>query len=392
LEGHAERTKALQSLSDDELLRGLARCIGESRRVEAELVAHLAELDERRLYARRAFPSLFAYCTGALHLSEHEAYLRIAVARVSRRQPLLLAMLADGRLHLSGAAELVPLLASLDSAEQEALLGRATHRSKREIEVLARSVAPRPDAASRIRKLPQRAPSSPALVAAPPGAATSLGDGSGAAIGIGAPAASGESATSFGAALRDEAHDRSPEAARRRVTVAPLAPSRHLVQFTASDELRAKLERLKALRPGAGLAELIDQAVTEKLERLEARRFGLSRKPRKGARRAPSTEPSPSRHIPAAVRRAVYARDGGRCRFVDETGRRCPATGSLQFDHGRVPWARGGEHTVENLRLLCPAHNALEAERDYGKAAIDRHRHHNRFSPALGPPRPHSTP
>jgi len=43
---------------------------------------------------------MFAYCTEVLHLSE--AYLRITAARASRRYPLLLSMLADGRLHLSG--------------------------------------------------------------------------------------------------------------------------------------------------------------------------------------------------------------------------------------------------------------------------------------------------
>jgi len=33
-----------------------------------------------------------------------------------------------------------------------------------------------------------------------------------------------------------------------------------------------------------------------------------------------------------------------------------------------------GEHSVGNLRLMCPTHNALLAERDYGTAAMARHR------------------
>ncbi len=388
MEDHAARLELLRSLSDDELLRGLARCVGESRRIEAELIAHLAAVDERRLYARRAFPSLFAYCTGALHLSEHEAYLRITIARASRRHPLLLAMLADGRLHLSGAAELAPLLPSLEAAEREVLLERATHRSKREIEALVRALAPLPDAATRIRKLPERALAAPAAAAAPPTDAASLGPATGAPAG--GPDRTSARATLPGEPALGAAHDRRQGCERRSESVAPLAPSRYLVQFTASAELRAKLERLKALRPGLDLADLVDQAVSEKLQRLEARRFGLAARPRKGD---PSADAFRTRHVPAAVRRAVYVRDGGRCRFVDETGRRCPATGSLQFDHGRVPWARGGEHTVENLRLLCPAHNALEAERDYGSAAIDRHRQQRHsLHPELASPRPHATP
>jgi hypothetical protein len=92
----------LQSLSDEELPRSLSEILQQSRQVEAELVAHIGEVGERRLYAREACSSMFAYCTEVLHLSEAEAYLRIAVARAARKYPMLLVMLGEGRLHLSG--------------------------------------------------------------------------------------------------------------------------------------------------------------------------------------------------------------------------------------------------------------------------------------------------
>ena len=105
-----KKTEELKSLSDDELLRRLSDVLKQSRRVESELVAHIAEVDERRLYAREASPSMFQYCIDVLHLSKPEAYLRIGVARASRKHPMLLTMLADGRLHLSGIVELAPQL------------------------------------------------------------------------------------------------------------------------------------------------------------------------------------------------------------------------------------------------------------------------------------------
>ncbi len=77
----------LQSLSDDELLHQLTELVSRARRVEADLVAHMGEVDERRLYAREACSSMFAYATEVLHLSEAEAYLRIAVARAARKFP-----------------------------------------------------------------------------------------------------------------------------------------------------------------------------------------------------------------------------------------------------------------------------------------------------------------
>ncbi len=60
----------LKSLSDDELLRRLSDVLKESRRVESELVAHIAEVDARRLFAREASPSMFQYCdTGQVNAS-----------------------------------------------------------------------------------------------------------------------------------------------------------------------------------------------------------------------------------------------------------------------------------------------------------------------------------
>jgi len=93
-----EEKRPLQSIPDDELLHRLAELMGQSRRAEADIVAHIAEVEERRLFARQAFPSMFAYCMDVLHLSEAEAYLRISAARASRKHPILLTMLADGRL------------------------------------------------------------------------------------------------------------------------------------------------------------------------------------------------------------------------------------------------------------------------------------------------------
>ena len=90
-------TTALRAVPDDELLRRLGELVSHSRRVEADLVVHIGEVDARRLYARFAFPSMFSYCTEGLHLSDAGAYRRITVARAAWRQPALIAHLRDGR-------------------------------------------------------------------------------------------------------------------------------------------------------------------------------------------------------------------------------------------------------------------------------------------------------
>jgi len=371
----------MKRLSDDDLLQRLSDVLRQSRRVEADFVALIGEVDARRLYAREATPSMFAYCTGVLHLSEPEAVLRIRVARASRQHPMLLTMLREGKLHLSGIALLAPLLTPKN---RETLLRRATHRSKEEIRELIAELTPRPDIPTSMRKLPTRLGSS-AGSRSGPGADTPAGasellcpdtvahdklltdrqieDPTGAGSTDSRPTGRADGGVAGGPAARP-------------ATVEPTAPERYRVHFTAGVELRDKLLRLQALMrpsvPDGDLARIIDQAVTEKLERMEAKRFGKTRKPRKTLADT-NTKPS-SRNVPAAIRRTVHGRDDGQCTYVDTGGRRCPARVYLEFHHHDQPFGRGGEHSPGNVRLMCRTHNALLAERDYGTERMSRYR------------------
>ena len=168
--------------------------------------------------------------------------------------------------------------------------------------------------------------------------------------------------------------DQGPDATGG-AAVQPLAPDRHLVRFTANTELREKVQRLQALMrssvPDGDLARIIDIAITEKLERVEARRFAKTAAPRTQV--ADTDTSASSRHIPAAVRRTGHERDGGRCVYRDRHGRRCGKRHDLEFHH-KEPFARGGDHSPGNLVLMCRTHNALLAEHDYGKEVIARFR------------------
>jgi 5-methylcytosine-specific restriction endonuclease McrA len=123
--------------------------------------------------------------------------------------------------------------------------------------------------------------------------------------------------------------------------------------------------------PDGDLAAIIEEAVTEKLERLEARRFATTKTPKKGLSKR-DISPS-SRRVPAAVRRAVWKRDGGRCRYVNEQGGRCTERHRLEFHHIH-PFALGGDHDPDAIRLMCRTHNLHLAEHDYGRQAMARYR------------------
>jgi hypothetical protein len=353
--------RPLESLSDDELLRRLAELLSQSRRAESAHIAHIAEVETRRLYARAAAPSMFVYCLDVLHLSEAEAYLRLTAARAAREHPVLLEMLADGRLHLTGIAKLAP---HLTSENRDLVLARAVHKSKRQIEELVAVLAPRPDVPGVLRKLPSR-PTPPKQKDEAGVTVLPIPDGLG---------SSPDVSSSVAAASSHRPDAVPPPFPPPPVLFQPLSPDRYKVQFTAGADLRDKLLRLRALLrsevPDGDLAAIIEKAVTEKLERLEARRFGRTSSPRKILDRVRS-DPS-SRHIPAAVRRAVHRRDGGRCCFADAHGQRCPERHRLEYHH-RHPFGLGGGHDPNNICLMCRIHNRYLAEVDYGTKALARH-------------------
>jgi hypothetical protein len=354
----------LKSLSNEALLSQLSKLVKQSRRIESVLVAHIAEVDVRRLYAREAMPSMHQFCTGVLGLSDAEAYLRIEAARTSRRYPMVLTMLEDGRLHLSGIGVLAPLLKTLDRGGGEALLERAVRKSKRELKGLVAELEPRPDVPPSIRKAPERQPKT-----AQPAPKTELPER------FIKTQTSCEEITTSGRSDPEPAKKPAAEPRDHREKVEPLARARYIVQFTASGELRDKLDRLKGLMPGQDLASLIEAAVTEKLERLEAKRFGKTTKPRKTLDEA-DTSPG-VRGISAPVKRFVWERDGGRCTFVSQDGRRCPERHDLEFHHVK-PFGLGGDRSASNVVLMCKQHNLYLAELDYGKERMDRYRraHH----------------
>src|SRR5262245_38522069 len=131
---------SLLRLSDETLLGGLAALIARDRATTAELLAHLAEVDARRLYLPAGYPSMHAYCIEELRLSENAANKRIRVARKAREVPALFAAIADGRLNLSGV---VLLASSLTPDNADDLIKAAEWKSKAEIEALIAARQPR---------------------------------------------------------------------------------------------------------------------------------------------------------------------------------------------------------------------------------------------------------
>ena len=355
-----ESNNSLACVPERELLERFAALVRRDRTNTAHLLAHIAEIDERKLWAKQACSSMFAFCMERFHMSESMAAKRIWAARTARRFPVILPMLAKGELHLSGINQLGK---HLTEANHRALLERVKHKSSREIDVLVAELAPRPDVPSRVRALPIRAVTSTGN--------TREGHADGQRVADCLPV---EPLVADAPEHAPEVPEATPEpvtgpfkpAAGHKQIVA-LAPKRYKIEITVDQDTHDKLRTLQDLLrhqlPSADPATIVSRAIALLLDDTLKRKAALT----KAAR--PSREPSATRTraIPAAIRREVWRRDRGRCAFLDERGRRCPATSSIEYHH-ETPYGRGGPHEAANVALRCRAHNQYEADLDFGRA------------------------
>jgi 5-methylcytosine-specific restriction endonuclease McrA len=483
----------LSGLTDESVLQGLRGFVSSGARVDANVVAHLAEVEERRLHLKAATSSLFEYCLRRLGFSESEAFHRINAARLAKRFPVIFDLLAARSIHLSALRVLRDHLTPENHRE---VLAAACGKSKKEVEVLVAALAPCPDVPSRIRKLPvkretclradlsQRLPPSPNgrersqsqpndLAAEPKVAGPKDAESRGPhAL---APELNGTGSRSVGREFMPGAavSVTQPQGANpmKRTKIEPLSATRYLLRMSVTCEFKGKLDRARDLmshaNPSGELVTIFERALDLLLEALERQRFAQTRRNR--ARRSPTdgksstgsrgvevkpaqpevrecpqpiasgkTGPSASpvlqraessrdaeseqrgdhesdavrsarsgdsqdakrggsesacsspsskderekdearparrtrrEHISNEIRRAVALRDGEQCTYVDEEGRRCPCRAFLQVHH-ELAHALGGRSTLENLRLLCGAHNRLLAERDFGRVHQER--------------------
>jgi hypothetical protein len=303
---------------------------------KADVLGLLGEIVARRAFVPEGFDDPKDYCVRGLGMSGDQALRRLRAARTAHEFPALLPAIAKGRLGVTAVNTLGPHLTSENCDELVAL---AAGRTIEELECALRArLAPR------CASLLERVTDSGSLDV----------EDAGIALGPQAPAPA------------DPGCPATPAPMTEPVFVAPEPVARRVAITAAGQE---KLAYAKALLAHVTRDEgvILERALDALIAKLEARKFAKTGQPRPAR---PSTDP---RHVPAEVRRAVVARDGGRCTFEGDHGHRCGTRNALQFDH-IVPVAKGGQSTVDNVRLRCRAHNQLEAERAFGTAFMQRKR------------------
>ncbi len=351
--------------------QALAACLrasaGEERDRQVDFLRYLDPFDAREAWREAGYGSLWSFCLRELALREGAAGRRIGAMRVLREFPRLEAPLRDGRLSLTTAVTLRPVLTQ---ENQDELVALAAYKTDEETRHLVATLQPRAAPKEGIRKLPEPAPRLSGPTREP----------------VEAPAGSGERAEAPGEtgappdapAAEPEPFALAPPArAPSRPTLDPISADQWSMRVTIDRPLKEDLETLACLLshkvPDGNLGAVLREAVRCAIEKHGKRRGAVkparerkpvARKPRRPGEREP---------IPPEVRRAVWERDGGRCTYLSPDGRRCESRWQLEPDHIQSA-ALGGPSTVENLRLRCKPHNSLHAEETFGRAHMARFR------------------
>jgi hypothetical protein len=353
----------------------LARLLATERTAMAGFLVALSEFDRSRGWQPLGHATLFAFLRAELGLSSGAAFWRMSAARLLQRFPDLVEPLRDGRLCLSTTAELAKVLTEENRAE---VLPRYFGLSAREAKEVTAELLPResPPLRAVVTGLVRPVPVQPV----PPPLDLSV------AITWPEPPGASPEPLAF---RTSETGSARPARVEPRDDVEPITADLRRLHVTVSrrflKKVHAAREGLSHALPGATTEQVLEAALDLLLER-QARARGKVKKPRTDVAAPTSTptltptptEPPPPRRsgpresIPTAVRRAVWARDGGRCSWPLDAGGTCNSTHRLELDHIH-PWARDGQPTEANLRLTCHAHNTLAARLAFGDRCVDRY-------------------
>ena len=329
------------------LLTQLKSLVCDERRITTRILHYLREVEARRLYETR-HTSLFEFCIGELGYSNDAAQRRIASMRLLKEMPGLDAKIESGALSLAVVAKAAQFFRqetklrkvadapAMNLEEKHAVMNALEGKSKRAVEdlLVSYSVNPMQTRSMKLELSPDDCAKLDQLRA------------------LLSHRLSENSVSGVIRLLLEEGLEKHDPA---RIAARSISRSKSSVRpDEVKGEKKDSVTSAPSARPFYGEQIPGSLAVVNKTGAAP------------GARKSPQGSATivVSRYIPADVKRAVWLRDGGRC-----TAPGCVSAQYIHYDH-RIPFALGGASTVENLRLLCAAHNRRAAENAFGLRCV----------------------
>ena len=391
-------TGNLMGITDKALLSRISKLSETERTTVLSILLHLIEIDRRKLYLSKGYSSLFEFCTGQLGYCESTASRRIRAARCIRDFPSAYRLLASGRIALSNVVKISGVINTGNAGE---LLSEIEGRSAREVDLIVSRQRPKSAIRDMVKPVYVRTELLVPISDIESEQTVESRSGRKSTANVDRGKSPNSCGSDESAGSRGSGKGTGKPATERRMVLEQMFK----VEFGVDPDFLKKLERVRSLlstkhHRNLEFAELFGLLLDEHIERHSpegrARRkaerqrrqaghkiqkitAGQNESSAKPSRAAGSAGPKKksqnkqerSRYIPRSVRDKVYTRDKGRCTFVSHGGRRCGSTWDLQIDH-IVPFARGGDNSPDNLRLLCGEHNRLEAKRAFGEKHMEQ--------------------
>ena len=343
--------KELKKLSDSELIQNTKKLVQEERTLLTQILWHLKEIDDRKIYLTEGFSSLFDYTVQILNYSESQAYRRIAAMRVLRDLPEIENKLDSGELKLTQITMAQEYFRSekkkgepVAQTKKIEILDEISDKSARETERYFAALSPEMISKDKTR-----------------------------------PVSENQIEIKFVAEQRlldklnrfkelDSHVEASPNYARLFERLVDLA----LKQKDPAMKAVGKTAARKASEQEASEQKTLEFSAPKKSDERNSDQDGLQ--PENCAKNSEiNSDTKNPRFTPALMKRAVLARDQGRCVYKNpETGKICGSRFQVQIDH-IIPVALHGESTLDNLRCLCRAHNIHEASRIFGAEKMEEY-------------------
>ncbi len=297
----------------------------------------LLKVEARRIYEQFEIPSLYLYCVELLELSPQVTKDFTCVVRKSFDVPALASAVRSGKLTISKARKICPVLEGCNSKEWIEL---AESCSCRTVERAVAMANPKAAVGESMRP-----------------------------VGIDALEFKLGVSEEWNALLEKTKNLLSQK--YKRAVSSEEALYILMSEYCEKNDPVVKAERVQ-MKSAASLV-----AAHDKTERHDGNSDGDSG--------STFSEIYRTRYIPAAVKQSVNLRDKGQCTFVDRKGKRCNSKRWLEIHHIRE-FSTGGEHSLENLETLCTAHHKIKhmvsrdtketSQRSFSRIA----EHHSRFS------------
>ena len=304
---HVDQLVQLTHLSNPDLEANLKQLIHQERKLLHLILLHIKEVESRRLYLKKAYPSLFEYLTKEYGYSAGSAMRRIEASRLLRDVPQLARQIQSGQVNLSQITEISRAIKKSQKITQRFV-------SKQEKEDLVLKVA-------------------------------------------GLSLSETQKVVSLELDIKPKEIEKQRTQQDESVRVEMTLTKQQMQKLNKCKDLAAHLlEQRKMNTSLASVLEVVmDQFLKERGCGAEAEKKKTAQA--KGASQAKSTSKMEVNKTLTAKTKSIILKRDLCCQYTDPlTNKKCGSTFKLEIDHKQPRWA-DGEHRISNLQALCKQHN-----------------------------------